>query len=79
MSPGVAVSETVRLEVRRGVGGLNLVFADRGIARLRGNFQPLVLQDQIDGRDLILRLDRVVGNMIGSVAKTLGDLVEGQG
>ena len=39
MSPGVAVSETVRPEVRRVVEGLNLIFADIGIARLRGNFQ----------------------------------------
>ena len=64
MSPGVVVSETVRPKVRRVVEGLNLIFADIGIARLGGNFQPLALQDQLDGRDFILSLDRVVGDMV---------------
>jgi len=63
VSPGGAVSETVRPEVRRVVEGLNLIFADIGIARLGGNFQPLALQDQIDGGDFILGPDRIVGNV----------------
>src|SRR5918996_1611301 len=50
--------------VRRVVKGRGLILADVGIARLRGNLQPLALQDQIDGRDFILGLDRVVGDMI---------------
>jgi hypothetical protein len=35
-----------------------------GIARLGGNLFPLTLQDEIDGRDFILGLDGIVGNMV---------------
>jgi hypothetical protein len=41
-----------------------LILADRGIARLGGNFEPLPLQDEIDGRDFIRGPDRVVGNLV---------------
>jgi hypothetical protein len=42
--------------------GVNvLILTDIGIARLGGNFLPLTLQDEIDGRDFILGLDRIVG------------------
>src|SRR6267142_5955965 len=56
--------EMVRPWVRRVVAVAALVLGDIGIARLRGNFQPLALQDQIDGGDFILGPDRIVGNMI---------------
>ena len=41
-----------------------LILADIGIVRLGVNLEPLPFQGEIDGRDFILGLDRVVGNMI---------------
>jgi hypothetical protein len=40
------------------------ILGDISIARLGGNFESLILQDEIDRGDLIFSLDRVVGNMI---------------
>src|SRR5882724_8734793 len=41
-----------------------LIIADIGIARLGVNLEPLTFHGEIDGRDFILGLDRVVRNMI---------------
>jgi hypothetical protein len=56
--------ETVCPRVKGVVEGRCLILADVGIARLGGNFEPLTLEDEIDGRDFILGLDCVVSNMV---------------
>jgi hypothetical protein len=40
-----------------------LILGDIGIARLGGNLFPLTFQNEINGRDFIRGLDRIVRNM----------------
>jgi hypothetical protein len=40
------------------------ILGNIGIARLGRNFEPLILQDEIDRGDVIFGLDRLVGDMV---------------
>jgi hypothetical protein len=44
-----------------------LIRADRGIAGLGVNLEPLPFHGEIDGRDFILGLDRLGGHLVNGV------------
>lgn len=52
------------IHVLPGLGVAALILGDIGITRLGGNLFPLTFEDEINGRDFVLGLDGVVGDMV---------------
>ena len=51
-----------------------LILGDGGIARLGGNFQPLPFQDEINGGDFILGLDRIEHLLLAEQKRAIEEL-----